>query len=117
MKKWLAAYQFGFLSLPVLSLAAFSSCSLLPFRNDPPEITYEHQLRDAVQSKDLIVGMYPREVRAAWGEPDQVEYPNQGSQGTERWIYYRSLAAFRSLNPARVVYFEGNQVAGWDTVR
>lgn len=73
------------------------------------------QIEQALQERDLVVGMTQSQVRSAWGEPRDVEVAGNPLQGNQRWIYFQGLSSRWSLSPARVVYFESGQVVGWET--
>jgi len=72
---------------------------------------FRERITEAINYQDLILGMNMDEVRAAWGEPREVEMAGDPRQGNHRWLYFNGL----SLLGRKIVYFENGRVAGWDT--
>lgn len=70
----------------------------------------EREVRRAIASRDVVVGMSRRDVASSWGEPVQREVAGNGSTGHERWTY----GSRYSLQGARTVIFENGRVAGWN---
>lgn len=69
----------------------------------------QDRIQQAIQARDVIVGMSPRDVVSSWGSPQQRELAGSGGMGHERWTYGSSI----SLREPRIVYFENGKVAGW----
>ena len=57
--------------------------------------------------------MSTQEVRAAWGEPREVETAGDPRLGNEKWTYYNGLSSRWSISSTRIVYFEAGKVVGW----
>ncbi len=75
----------------------------------------DHLRLSAARSRqDVVTGMSPDEVRALWGEPREIEHAGLPGSGNERWTYFEGLSSRWSLSTARVIYFEGGRVAGWE---
>lgn len=77
--------------------------------------TFDFRRSEALRIRELILGMDMRDVRTAWGEPGEVQIAGNPAMGNQRWIYYTSPSLRWGLRQARVVYFEGGKVAGWET--
>lgn len=101
-----------------LAILLLSSCALFQ-REDDSEFRHYRRIASAVVRQDLVLGMGPGDVRAAWGTPYDVEAAGERGRGNERWIYLNGLSArgYRDMAEKRVVYFEGGQVIGWETLR
>ena len=67
-----------------------------------------------VRPGDVTVGMSLHEVRRSWGSPREVEFAGDSPSGNQRWIF--PMGADPRVSPARVIYFEGGRVIGWETV-
>jgi hypothetical protein len=67
------------------------------------------RVRQAIQTRDVILGMTRQDVMASWGEPNQREIAGHGANGHERWTY----GSRYSLGESRTVIFENGKVAGW----
>lgn len=72
------------------------------------------RLSAAKARRDVVIGMSPDEVRSLWGEPREIEHAGLAHSGNERWTYYEGLSSRWSLSPARIIYFEGGRVSGWE---
>jgi len=73
----------------------------------------EQQLQRALNEANLIRGMSTQEVRAAWGEPREVETAGDPRLCNEKWTYYNGLSSRWSISSTRIVYFEAGRVVGW----
>ncbi len=73
------------------------------------------QIREAMETHDLTLGMRREEVVSAWGQPHEVESAGGFESGNERWLYGEGLSAHYGTRPVRLVYFEAGRVAGWET--
>lgn len=69
----------------------------------------ERRVRDAINVRDVILGMSKTQVLSSWGEPITREIAGQNGDGHERWRY----GSRYSLQGERVVIFENGRVAGW----
>jgi hypothetical protein len=67
------------------------------------------RVRQAIRTRDVILGMTRQDVMASWGEPNQKEVAGRGRSGHERWTY----GSRYSLGESRTVIFENGKVAGW----
>lgn len=67
------------------------------------------RVRQAIETRDVILGMTRQDVMASWGEPNQREIAGHGANGHERWTY----GSRYSLGESRTVIFENGKVAGW----
>jgi len=67
------------------------------------------------QPSQVKYGMSKGSVRSAWGDPYRVQIAGEERRGNERWIYADGGASW-DMAPARVVYFEGGRVIGWETL-
>lgn len=69
-----------------------------------------------VRSQDIALGMPQVYVRQAWGEPQKIEISGDPYFKNERWKYVRQVTTPQGFRQEkRTVFFEGGQVAGWDT--
>jgi hypothetical protein len=82
---------------------------------DEPSQDFRWQRREALHARDLLLGMEMQDVRRAWGTPGEVQYAGETDGGNERWLYFTSPSTRWGLRQARVVYFEGGRVSGWET--
>ncbi|HLD99417.1 MAG TPA: hypothetical protein VJB59_04120 [Bdellovibrionota bacterium] len=73
----------------------------------------EQQLQRALNEANLIPGMSTQEVRAAWGEPREIDSAGDPRLGNEKWTYYNGLSSRWSISSTRIVYFEAGKVVGW----
>jgi hypothetical protein len=69
----------------------------------------DSRVRQAIRTRDVILGMTRQDVMASWGEPNQKEVAGRGRSGHERWTY----GSRYSLGESRTVIFENGKVAGW----
>jgi hypothetical protein len=65
----------------------------------------------------LTLGMSAYRVQSLWGRPQEVENAGDPSSGNQRWIYLNGLKRGWGTSDYRVVYFERNQVVGWENHR
>jgi hypothetical protein len=68
-------------------------------------------------SDRLTLGMATHQVQALWGQPQEVENAGDPASGNQRWIYLNGLKRSWGTSNYRVVYFEKNQVVGWENHR
>jgi hypothetical protein len=68
-------------------------------------------------SDQLTLGMSAYRVRSLWGQPQEVENAGDPASGNQRWIYLNGLKRGWGTSDYRVVYFERNQVVGWENHR
>jgi len=78
---------------------------------------HSKRIRSAIEYRDLVPGMSMHEVRAAWGDPADVETAGYNDSGNQKWVYYTGFSSPWSTSPVKIVYFESGQVAGWETVQ
>ena len=69
----------------------------------------DRRVRQAIDTKDVILGMTRSQVLQSWGDPSLRELAGQGGDGHERWRYGNKL----TLQGERVLIFENGHVAGW----
>ncbi len=62
-------------------------------------------LRTAAESRQVMIGMTPGQVRRAWGSPTTI---HESSGGREQWVYRDGPGS------AQYVYFEDGLVDGWN---
>lgn len=67
------------------------------------------RVKQAIETRDVILGMTRQDVMQSWGEPVQREVAGNGNGGHERWTYGTRY----SFSGARTVIFENGRVAGW----
>jgi hypothetical protein len=65
----------------------------------------------------LTLGMSAYRVRSLWGQPQEIENAGDPTSGNQRWIYLNGLKRGWGTSDYRVVYFERNQVVGWENHR
>lgn len=70
----------------------------------------QKRIRDAIDTRDVVIGMSRHDVTESWGLPTQREVAGSGNGGHERWTY----GSRYSLNGSRTVIFENGKVAGWN---
>jgi hypothetical protein len=68
-------------------------------------------------SNQLTLGMTSSRVQSLWGRPQEIENAGDPSSGNQRWIYLNGLKRGWGTSDYRVVYFERNQVVGWENHR
>lgn len=88
-------------------------------RSPASEISYSAaapENRD-VPMDQLTLGMSTYRVQALWGQPQEIENAGDPSLGNQRWIYLNGLKRGWGTSDYRVVYFERNQVVGWENHR
>lgn len=96
-------------------VAGLSGCALLPPMDNPDYSSPDFEDRaPATDPYDVELGMRPQEVLRAWGEPATVEYAGERASGNQRWIYPEGLLRSSGLRNARVLYFEGGVLVGWE---
>ena len=71
--------------------------------------TEGRKINQAIQAKDVVLGMTRSQVLKSWGDPSVRELAGQGVAGHERWRYGNKF----SLQGERVLIFENGRVAGW----
>lgn len=74
-------------------------------------------VREAIETGDISVGMPMDYVKRAWGEPQSVEVSGNPLYKNERWRYTKQISTqdgFRQEK--RLVYFERGRVVGWETL-
>ena len=59
---------------------------------------------------NVTLGMGKADISRSWGQPRFKEYAGDPDEQNERWIYSHG-------GVTRMIYFEGGQVAGWETVQ
>lgn len=67
------------------------------------------RVKDAIDSRDVILGMTRNQVMESWGEPSVREVAGDGNGGHERWHF----GSRYSLQGSRILIFENGRVAGW----
>jgi hypothetical protein len=72
---------------------------------------------DEYSLQQLTLGMSTSRVRSLWGQPQEIENAGDPTQGNQRWIYLNGLKRNWGTSDYRVVYFERNQVVGWENHR
>jgi hypothetical protein len=75
----------------------------------------ERTVQNAIQNRDIVLGMSMEEVREAWGTPTRVETAGEDDASNQRWTYRNGLSQPWDLGGARIVVFESGRVAGWQT--
>lgn len=75
-------------------------------------VSSERQVPD-----QLTLGMSSHHVQALWGRPQEIENAGDSDSGNQRWIYLNGLKRGWGTSDYRVVYFERNQVVGWENHR
>ena len=73
------------------------------------------RITQALQTRDIILGMEMDDVSKAWGEPREVEIAGNPSYGNQRWTYFQGLSSRWSTSSARIIYFESGKVIGWQS--
>jgi hypothetical protein len=69
----------------------------------------------AIEANDVMLGMTKQAVRESWGEPELVEVAGNPIYGNERWKYMQEISSSEGYRTeARIIYFEGGRVAGWE---
>jgi hypothetical protein len=68
------------------------------------------RVKQAIETRDIILGMTRQDVLDSWGQPLLREIAGNGTGGHERWTY----GSRYSLNGSRTVIFENGRVAGWN---
>ena len=66
-------------------------------------------VRRAIETRDVVLGMSRQDVVQSWGEPVQREVAGNGTAGHERWTY----GSRYSFSQPRTVIFQNGRVAGW----
>jgi hypothetical protein len=90
------------LVLPLLA-AACGSTPKDP-RDEALEKDREQRYQEAIAKKEIRLGMTPKMVVAAWGEPQKRDRTTRNGKEVRRWWY-----------PSVFVYFhEDGYVLGWD---
>lgn len=70
--------------------------------------------KEAVQRKDIVVGMSKASVVMSWGDPEEVEVAGSENKGNERWKYIEYNASLDGYKKEqRYIIFEGGKVVGW----
>jgi hypothetical protein len=65
---------------------------------------------------EVELGMDMDEVLRTWGEPVSTAHAGDQNQGNAMWIYPSTGNEMTHGSGARrILYFEGGQVAGWET--
>ncbi|MFL5813324.1 MAG: hypothetical protein ACJ763_07075 [Bdellovibrionia bacterium] len=70
-----------------------------------------------ISQSQLTLGMSSYRVRSLWGQPQEIENAGDPASGNQRWIYLNGLKRGWGTSDYRVVYFERNQVVGWENHR
>lgn len=100
-----------FLSLPTMAARdRYVETRGLYYKNN----IYSPAVKEAIQKRDIIIGMSRQAVIDSWGEPQMVEVAGNEANGNERWRY----SEYSSNNEGyqkeeRMVIFEKGKVAGW----
>ncbi len=80
------------------------------YRDNEPT-NEQRRIQRAIEMRDVVLGMSPRDVVESWGQPAQREVAGRNGQGGhERWTY----GSRYSLNSPRTVIFEKGRVSGWN---
>jgi hypothetical protein len=78
--------------------------------------THSEGVAQAIENKDIALGMSESAVRESWGDPDIVEVAGDSVYGYQRWRYKRMVSGNDGYQRRlRSVYFEGGRVVGWET--
>jgi hypothetical protein len=70
-------------------------------------IAHPQEIKTAVNSREIILGMSKSDVMSAWGRPSRVDVAGNPRQENERWSFYKN-------GQLKQVYFESGRVEGWD---
>jgi hypothetical protein len=85
-------------------------CGARPLRHsDFSQNPRQIRIQQALEARDVVLGMSRSEVLNSWGQPSVREVAGRGDDGHERWRY----GGRNTLRDERVVIFENGQVAGW----
>ena len=69
------------------------------------DLARQADLRRAAESRQVMIGMTPGQVRRAWDSPTTI---HESSGGREQWVYRDGPGS------AQYVYFEDGLVDGWN---
>lgn len=96
-----------------------AALSLRGERSPASEISYSAAAPEnrEVPMDQLTLGMSTDRVRALWGQPQETENAGDPALGNQRWTYLNGLKRGWGTSDYRVVYFERNQVVGWENHR
>jgi hypothetical protein len=73
------------------------------------------QITEAIENKDIVLGMSKKAVTESWGDPDAVEVAGNPIYGYQRWKYNRYISGSDGYEKQlRIVYFENGRVVGWE---
>lgn len=75
------------------------------------------RISNQVTLGQLTLGMSTYRVQSLWGQPQEIEHAGDPTSGNQRWIYLNGLKRGWGTSDYRVVYFERNQVVGWENHR
>lgn len=76
----------------------------------PGEVDLARQadLRTAIESRKVMVGMTAEQVRSSWGSPTKISNSVIGGHAHAQWVYRRDKVT------TQYVYFEDGKVSGWN---
>jgi len=89
-------------------MAVFMSGCASSARYSNDEIKdYPVEVQEKITKGEIMPGMTPRQVRYAWGSPNQVRTlePENGKQ-KEEWVYSSGLGAFKT----RLTFIDGKLI-------
>ncbi|MGL4715596.1 MAG: hypothetical protein ACRCWL_06750 [Aeromonas sp.] len=66
------------------------------------------RIRTARESRQVVVGMVPSDVRHSWGTPTKINHHFIGGQSSEQWVYRWASGTMQ------MVYFRDGKVTGWN---
>ncbi|MFH1406715.1 MAG: hypothetical protein ABIH01_01735 [Candidatus Omnitrophota bacterium] len=106
-------------------LAAIGCCLAIIFIAGCAEITPPTPM-DIIKNPmgnqpTLRVGYTKDQVKAEWGEPDDVELLGATKLGAarEKWTYYGQISSmpidYKFLSKTKRLYFEGNVLTKWES--
>lgn len=73
-------------------------------------------MKEAIDSQDITLGMPMDWVLQSWGDPTQREVSGNPVYKNEKWKYVRTVSGAEGFRQEkRIVYFENGLVVGWET--
>lgn len=76
---------------------------------------HDPKVIEAIRNNKIIVGMKPLEVRAAWGDPHEINSSGGVNGPSAQWVYGH-FDYYYNFVPSQYVYFEGDRVTDWQTL-
>ena len=78
---------------------------------------FPDHVAEIIERGDIAVGMTPKAVLEAWGDPDFVEVAGNPLYGNERWRFSKYISSDEGYQRVeRIIYFESGKVVGWETI-